>query len=130
MIIDTKLYWIQCRTIDEANYLTAIINSRILEEAVTDLMSKGQFGSRDLHKHLWRLPIPRYDQNETLHREIVTAATATAEGAEKVLRETQSARIATGKTMSVTVARREIRAWLETSGEGKKIDTLIDQLLA
>ena len=25
---------------------------------VTPLMSKGQFGARDLHKHLWKLPIP------------------------------------------------------------------------
>ena len=34
----------------EAYYLLAIINSDALYEAVTPLMPKGQFGSRDLDK--------------------------------------------------------------------------------
>ena len=60
-LIDHILYWIPCRDGDEANYLLAIINSNALQEAVQPFMSKGQFGARDLHKHLWKLPIPEYD---------------------------------------------------------------------
>ena len=92
-------------------------------------MSKGQFGSRDLHKHLWRLPIPEYDEREMLHREIAAAGQAAAAGAAEVLEATQATRAASGKTTSVTVARREIRAWLERSAEGQRIETLIGQLL-
>ena len=44
-------------------YLVAVINSDALQEAVKPLMSKGQFGARDLHKHLWKLPIPEFDPN-------------------------------------------------------------------
>ena len=32
-IVDTRLYWITCRDIDEANYLLAIINSEALYAA-------------------------------------------------------------------------------------------------
>ena len=52
-LVDHLLYWIPCKTIDEANFLVAVINSDALQEAVKPLMSKGQFGARDLHKHLW-----------------------------------------------------------------------------
>ena len=63
-LVDHLLYWIPCRTIDEANYLLAIINSDALQEGVRPLMSKGQFGARDLHKHLWKLPIPEFDPSQ------------------------------------------------------------------
>ena len=66
-LVDHLLYWIPCGTIDEANYLLAVINSDALQEAVRPLMSKGQFGARDLHKHLWKLPIPEFDPAEELH---------------------------------------------------------------
>ena len=66
-LIDHLLYWIPCRDGDEANYLLAIINSDTLQEAVQPFMSKGQFGARDLHKHLWKLPIPEYDPGRQLH---------------------------------------------------------------
>ena len=43
-IVDYKLFWIACKDTQEAHYLLAIINSDALYEAVTPLMSKGQFG--------------------------------------------------------------------------------------
>ena len=30
-------------------------------------MPKGQFGARDLEKHLWKLPIPEYDASNETH---------------------------------------------------------------
>ena len=66
----SRLSWIPCRTTDEANYLLAIINSDVLRRAVSPLMSKGQYGARDLHKHLWKLPIPEFDPEQGLHVDI------------------------------------------------------------
>ena len=57
-IVDYKLFWTTCTSLAEAHYLLAIINSDALYQGVTPLMSKGQFGARDLQKHLWKLPIP------------------------------------------------------------------------
>ena len=66
-IVDHLLYWVTCADQQEAYYLLAVINSDVLNELVEPLMSKGQFGARDLHKHLWKLPIPQYDTSDELH---------------------------------------------------------------
>ena len=125
-LVDHLLYWIPCRTIDEANYLVAIINSGALQEAVKPLMSKGQFGARDLHKHLWKLPIPEFDPNEELHSEIADAGAAAATRAGKKLAEVRKRR---GDKMTVTIARRELRYWLRTSDEGKSVEDSVTKLL-
>ena len=112
---ENVLFWIACKDIQEANYLLSIINSNALYEAVTPLMNKGQFGARDLHKQLWKLPIPEYDAANPLHREIAEAGAAAALGASARLAELRESR---GASVSVTIARRELRAWLR-AGAGR-----------
>lgn len=130
MVIDYKLFWIKCSSWQEANYLTALINSTTLENRLKPLMSKGQFGARDVQKHLWRLPIPEFDPDESLHLEIAEAGADAALGAESVWREIEVERRAAGKSVSVTIARREIRAWLAESAEGKRVEALVERLLS
>ena len=125
-LIDERLYWVTCKDIQEANYLLAIINSDALYEAVTPLMSKGQFGARDLHKQLWKLPIPEYDNSEPLHREIAEAGAAAALGAAARLAELRQSR---GASVSVTIARRELRAWLRAGPEGAAVEGMVGRLL-
>ena len=128
-IIDHTLYWIPCATIDEAEYLAAVINSRTLEEAVAPFMPKGQFGGRHTHKHLWRLPIPLFDPADALHREIAAAAAATTRAAAEVLRESRATRDAAGKSTAARALRADIRAWLAESKEGQEVERLVAQLL-
>ena len=129
VLIDYKLFWIPCETQSEAQYLVTVINSRILEEAVGPLMPKGQFGARDVVKHIWRLPIPEYDEENALHRGIAQAGAIAAEGAAAVLRDLRTARAERGQDTSVTVARREIRKWLAASNEGQEVERLVARLL-
>ena len=126
-VIDHLLYWIPCVTNDEANYLLAIINSDALQEAVTPLMSKGQFGARDLHKHLWKLPIPEFDPAQELHASIAEAGTRAASGAAAKLAELRELRC---DKLTSTIVRRELRAWLRASQEGKVVETAVGGLLA
>ena len=128
-IIDYTLFWILCTSKQEAEYLTAVINSRTVERALDPLMPKGQFGSRHVMKHIWRLPIPEYDETEALHREIAAAAREAAKGAERVLGDVRAQRAEQGKPTTVTVARREIRKWLQISAEGAQVEELVGQLL-
>ncbi len=79
-LVENVLFWIPCRDIDEANYLLAIINSAALRDAVTPLMTRGLFGARDLHKRLWRLPIPRFDPDQGLHAAVADVAAHIAGG--------------------------------------------------
>ena len=124
-IVDNLLYWVRCSTLDEAHYLLAIINSRALYEAVRPFMPKGQFGARDVHKHLWRLPIPEFDGGDSLHVSIAGAGRQAAAGVERelgILRRRYP-------RLTVTIARREIRKWLRESVEGKRVEEVVGELL-
>ena len=124
-LVDFSLYWMTCRNEAEALYLISIINSDVLYDAAKPLMPKGQFGARHLHKHLWKLPIPAFDESESLHKAISEAGDAAGKRAASLL---EGLRIQDGK-VTVKVARREIRAWLHSSEEGKKVEGLVGRLL-
>ena len=124
-IIDHLLFWITCKDEREAHYLLAIINSNALYQLVTPLMSKGQFGSRDLHKHLWKLPIPEFDAANPLHLAISRAGAAAAAGAAKQLEQLRQDR----PKLTVTIARRELRKWLRASAEGEAVEEGVGELL-
>ena len=125
-LVDTTAYWITCKDTKEANYLLAIINSDALQVAVTPLMSKGQFGARDLHKHLWKLPIPAFDAGNARHVELAAAGEAAAAAVAEQLAALRSAR---GQSVSVTIARRELRAWLRGSAAGARVEAGVGRLL-
>ncbi len=125
-IIDHKLFWIPCRDVDEANYLLAIINSNTLYQRVKPLMPKGLFGARDVQKHLWRLPIPEFDPSQKLHVTISKAGATAAAGAQEKLEELRKQE---GDKLTVTIARRDLRAWLRTSEEGRAVEDAVAELL-
>ena len=125
-LVDGKLFWVTCRNMQEAHYLVAIINSDALYQAVQPLMTRGQFGPRDLQKHLWRLPIPEFDAHDPLHAAISDSGAAATLGAQARLLALQSER---GPTVSWRIARRELRAWLTASPEGKAVEEQVETLL-
>ena len=125
-IVDYKLFWVICRDAQEAYYLLAIINSDALYEMVTPLMSKGQFGARDLQKQLWKLPIPEFDPGDALHAEVSDAGQTATHAAARQLDQLNHER----ERVTVTIARREIRRWLRASTEGKVVEEAVEGLLA
>ena len=125
VIVDYKLFWIACKDTTEAYYLLAIINSASLYELVTPLMSKGQFGARDLQKHLWKLSIPEFDSGNSLHVRASQAGEAAAQGVAKQLAQLRQDR----GEVTVTIARRELRKWLRESTEGKAAEEAVEKLL-
>ena len=124
-LVDTTLYWITCASRQEASYLLAIINSDVLYEEVKPLMTKGQFGARDLHKHLWKLRIPEFDAGTSLHEEVAYAGQVAATSAAQQLAELRASR----PRFNVSLARRELRKWLRTSPEGKAVEDVVGRLL-
>ena len=125
-IIDETLYWVTCIDIKEAYYLLAIINSKSMYEEVANLMPKGQFGARHLHKHLWKLPIPEFDANNSLHVSISDAGRKASEGAAARLSELYEER----ERVTVTIARRELRSWLRGSEAGREVEGVVGRLLS
>ena len=126
-LVDETLYWITCNGDLEAQYLLAIINSDALAGAVNKFTTANWAGNtRHLHKHLWKLPIPEFDADDPLHAEISDAGRAAATGAAQRLAELRAER---GDNVSVTIARRELRAWLRTSPEGAAVEGAVGRLL-
>ncbi len=128
-LIDNALMWIPCATTDEAQYLEAVINSDVVWDAASRFMSRGQFGGRNMKKLLWHLPVPEFDGCNPLHVELAEAGEAAAIGSKALWNEIRADREASGKSTSVTVARREIRKWLSESEEGQRVEALVGRLL-
>ena len=127
-IVESRLYWIACTDTREANYLLAIINSDALALMVNKYTTPNWAGNtRDLHKHLWKLPIPEFDLSQPLHIAVSEAGGAAAEGAARQLAQLRGAR---GHNVSVTIARRELRSWLRKSAEGQAVETNVKALLS
>ena len=103
-IVDTMAYQMICADADEAHYLMAIINSAALEDAVEPFRPTGRFGkggARDLHKHLWKLPIPRCDPSNA----------------------------ARGAGSGVAKTRRELREWQRENAMARAIEGAVAGLL-
>jgi len=119
-VIDHKLYWCSVEDLDEAHYLCGIINSEVAREATSHLQSRGQWGARDFDKVIFTLPIPRYSQDNPLHRQIAEASS-------------QCERVAASVDLSTITdfirARQAIRSALDDDGIAQEIDRLVGRLL-
>ena len=125
-VVDYKLFWIVCKDMSEANYLLAIINSITLATAVNQYTTPNWAGNtRDLQKHLWKLPIPEFDPNDDVHTAIANAGATAVTGSRKKLEELRKEK---GNNLTVTIARREIRKWLRGSPEGRNVERTVRQL--
>ena len=120
MLVDYTLYWMPVDTHEEADYLCGIINSRTLRERVKPLMPIGQFGSRHLQKHLWKLNIPEYDANHPKHGKVVEASRTAAAAVRQAVNSMNNP---TSRT-----ARRVARDKL-TEAEGQTLDNTVKALL-
>jgi len=122
-VVDGTLYWIGCSSLNETRYLAAIVNSDTLYEAVKPHMSKGQWGPRDLHKHLWKLPIPLYDSSNSLHTALAAASASAATHVATML-------AATDPSDTTKKHRKRVRSWLNASDQGRQIEELVAHLLS
>jgi hypothetical protein len=120
-VIEHKLYWASVSGIDEARYLTAILNSDTLTELVRPLQSVGAFGPRDFDKYIFDLSIPLYDANVSAHQRLVDLAYS----AEQV-----AAVVELSPGGSFQAARRRIRERLADEGIAASINELVKTILS
>ena len=123
-ILDTKLFQVKCRDLDEAHYLLAIINSDALADAAKPFCTTNWARKiRDLQKHLWKLPIPYFDHGNAIHAELSSLGKRAAGEASAIV----------GKMGNVTVgeARSTMRHdWQPTSPTAQAIEKAVAELLA
>ncbi|GLY96570.1 N-6 DNA methylase [Actinoplanes sp. NBRC 103695] len=68
-IIDHKLYWATISSVEEGDYLSAMLNSPHLTALVRPFMSYSK-DERDIDKSVWNLPVPIYDADAPDHRRL------------------------------------------------------------
>lgn len=69
-IVENKTYVFYTNDFEEANYLTAILNSSIPNAMMKDFQSKGLFGARDVHKKILDIYYPKYNSESKVHRQL------------------------------------------------------------
>lgn len=69
-VADYTTFWFGTNDAREAHYLTAVLNSNILDQMIKEHQPKGKFGPR----HICRLPfefnVPKFNPENRLHRQI------------------------------------------------------------
>jgi methylase of polypeptide subunit release factors len=120
VLIDHKAYWSAANSLEEAAYVAAILNTRIVLDRVKDLQPVGQRDPRDFDNLVWTLPIPEFDPSDAVHTDLAAAA----------LRATAvAARVELPENVHFTTKRRLIRHELEADGVAETIERLVDALL-
>ena len=127
-ILDTTLYQVRCDSTNEAHYLLAVINSLALENTVDPFRPKGNYGSRHVHKHLWKLPIPKYNPGDVLHTKLSKLGRSAAKSAKKRIDSLQQE---IGEdSLTVSKARSELRSnWQRGNRTCLTIEGLVEELL-
>lgn len=118
-VIANGLYWAVVQSEDEADYLCAILNAPVTTELARPLMSYGK-DERDIHKHVWELPIPLFDGGNSVHQRLAELG-ATA--------ELLVSRFEVNSTLHFAATRRHVRELLQETEEGREINDLAFELL-
>ncbi|MFL6239304.1 MAG: N-6 DNA methylase [Actinomycetes bacterium] len=119
-IIENTLYWAACESANEARYLVGILNSAVLLARVRPLQSKGAFGERDFHKHVFQIGIPTFDEDVETHRELVVLTTH----AENIAQD-----VPLDPVWPFQRARKAVTAVLVDAGIASKIESVVDAIL-
>jgi Trypsin-like peptidase domain/N-6 DNA Methylase len=118
-VIDQQLYWGPADTLDEARYLSAVLNAPTVTSQVQKMQPRGKDSPRDIAKYVFRLPIPTYDPNDAGHHELVMLAARAEEVASAI----------DLPPISFKAQRRRIRNVLEQDGVTAQIDSIVRMFL-
>jgi SAM-dependent methyltransferase len=119
-IVANGLYWAAVRSEDEADYICAILNAPSTTDLTRPMMSYGK-DERDIHKHVWELPIPTFDEANATHRRIADLGTK----ADKLV-----AQYEVDPSIHFSATRRHIRGLVMSTTVGTELDELVFELLA
>jgi hypothetical protein len=120
IIVEHGAYWSAVRSLDEARYLTALLNSGIVVPLIASMQPRGAGGPRHFDKLVWELPFPEFDSRQALHRQLSDAGVE----AERI-----AGLVELQEGAYFTTHRRVIRDALAADGIAAQIDTLVARLL-
>ena len=112
----SQLFAVPCKSQDEALFLESILNAEIMLPALKDTRQT----DRDFVTHLWKkMPIPRYDPSNTLHKKLASLG----KHAERTAIQAYDSH------RSLTKNRTEIKKAIIDNGTSDKIDDVCRKLM-
>ena len=103
---------------------------RVRQASQTVLSTNWSKKIRHLHKHGWKLPIPRYDANDQLHARLAQLGTTAEQECRTVIAESDIKSKPQGKSQS-DAARKLLRnKWQPNSSNAQAIEAAVAQLLS
>lgn len=118
-LVSGNLYWASMSSEEEADYLCAVLNAPATTEALRPLMSYGK-DERDIHKHVWQLPIQKYDPENATHQRVVQLGRAL---------EKKASAFQLDSALHFAASRRHIRELLKGTPEGEELNDIAYEML-
>ena len=118
-------YWFSTENLEEAYYLTAILNSETPNFMMKDFQSKGLFGARDVSKKILDIYYPRYDAAAESHRRLAELGRLCHEKTAQYLADTPPPSPLSG--MHLGKLRLAIKRYL--GKELKEMDVVVQKLI-
>lgn len=124
-IVESVSYVFYTNNINEANYLSSILNSTLPNKLIKEFQSKGSFGARHVHKKVLDVYFPSYDDTEALHRNLSEIG--------KICHEKAVLYVAThmpsGELTATRLGRFRVEIKKHLSRELKEIDRIVRKLI-
>jgi len=118
-IAEHKTWCYDTKDPEEAHYLCAIFNSKILDDLIKPLQTRGMFGPRDIERRPLSFPIPRFKKNDPIHKELALLSSQCHSLTPRILKKI--------KAKSIGRIRSEVRNEIEE--QIKKINILVEKIL-
>jgi hypothetical protein len=119
-IVAKSLYWASAASHDEADYLCAVLNAPATTEFARPYMSYGK-DERHFDKHIWELPIPKFDSSNAAHNKLARLG--------KELQNVAS-QFRVDVDLHFAATRRHVREHIESSDAGTEVNEIVYELLS
>lgn len=123
-IVESKGYAFNTNNLDEAYYLTAILNSTTPNLMIKDFQTKGLFGARDIHKRILDIYYPKFNGNNPIHLQLAKLSKNAHESVSEFLSGFNTEK---NEVLNLGKIRLDIKKYL--SKEMKIIDDLVKLII-
>lgn len=86
-IVESKCYVVFTDNLNEAYYVSSILNSNVPNAMIKDFQSRGLFGERDVHKTILNVPFPIFDETNQTHIDLALLSAGCHTKANKWMKE-------------------------------------------
>ncbi len=124
-LVESTAYVYYTNNINEAYYLTAILNSKLPNLMMKDFQAKGLFGARHVHKKILDIYFPKFDEGNIKHTKLAELSEVCHLKTKEYLLENMP--VSSLSAMQLGKLRTSIKKSLTT--ELNKIDTIVEKLI-